>query len=101
VGHNCDIGEGTRIAAQSGFAGSVVVGRGVLVGGQVGVADHVVIGDGARIAAKSGVIGDVAPGAIVAGYPAVERHRWLRGLAELYKLAGGGQTSTTPPRVAS
>ena len=85
VGHNCDIGEGCIVAAQSGFAGSVTLGCGVLVGGQVGVADHVVIGDGARIAAKSGVIGDVPAGAVVAGYPAVPRARWLRALARLYK----------------
>src|SRR6185437_5627665 len=89
VGHNCEIGEGTIIAAQSGLAGSVVIGKNVLIGGQVGIADHLTIGDGAKIAAKSGVIGDVAPGATIAGYPAVERHRWLRGLAELYRLAAG------------
>jgi UDP-3-O-[3-hydroxymyristoyl] glucosamine N-acyltransferase len=85
VAHNCDIGEGSIVAAQSGFAGSVTVGKGVLVGGQVGVADHVTIGDGARIAAKSGVIGDVPAGAVVAGYPAVPRARWLRALARAYR----------------
>jgi UDP-3-O-[3-hydroxymyristoyl] glucosamine N-acyltransferase len=97
VGHNCDIGERTIIAAQTGLAGSVIVGRGVMMGGQVGVADHVVIGDGARVAAKSGVIGDVAAGSTVAGYPAVERHRWLRGLAELYRLAATRTGSGAPP----
>lgn len=96
VAHNCEIGEGTVIAAQSGLAGSVTIGRGVLVGGQVGVADHLVIGDGARIAAKSGVIGDVPAGATVAGYPAVERQRWLRGLAELYRMAASGGARRRP-----
>jgi UDP-3-O-[3-hydroxymyristoyl] glucosamine N-acyltransferase len=86
VGHNVEIGEGTIVAAQSGFAGSVRIGSGVLVGGQVGIADHVHVGDGARIAAKSGVIGDVPPGGVVAGYPAVTRGRWLRALARLYRL---------------
>jgi UDP-3-O-[3-hydroxymyristoyl] glucosamine N-acyltransferase len=85
VAHNCEVGEGTFVAAQSGLAGSVKVGRGVLVGGQVGIADHVTVGDGARIAAKSGVIGDVPTGATVAGYPAVLHARWLRGLGELYR----------------
>jgi UDP-3-O-[3-hydroxymyristoyl] glucosamine N-acyltransferase len=89
VGHNCEIGEGTIVAAQCGFAGSVRVGKGVLVGGQAGIADHITIGDGARIAAKSGVLADVAPGSTVAGYPAVARMRWLRGVAKLYRgLAG-------------
>jgi UDP-3-O-[3-hydroxymyristoyl] glucosamine N-acyltransferase len=96
VAHNCEVGEGTIIAAQSGMAGSVTIGSGVLVGGQVGIADHLRVGDGARIAAKSGVIGDVAAGSTVAGYPAVERHRWLRGLAELYRLASQ-RVSSTPP----
>jgi UDP-3-O-[3-hydroxymyristoyl] glucosamine N-acyltransferase len=91
VGHNCEIGAGTMIAAQTGIAGSVKIGRGVLIGGQVGIADHIVIGDGARIAAKSGVIGDVAPGETVAGYPAVKRMKWLRGLARLYRAEGGNE----------
>jgi UDP-3-O-[3-hydroxymyristoyl] glucosamine N-acyltransferase len=96
VGHNCEIGENTFIAAQTGIAGSVIVGKGVMMGGQVGIADHLRVGDGAKIAAKSGVIGDVPPGATVAGYPAVDRPRWLRGLAELYKFATG-RASGPPP----
>ena len=92
VGHNCDIGEGAMIAAQCGFAGSVRVGKGAQIGGQVGVADHVTIGDGARIAGKSGVIGDVPAGAVVAGYPAVARGRWLRALAHVYRGVSDAQS---------
>ena len=87
LGHNVVIGEHVIVAAQSGFAGSVTVGRGARIGGQVGIADHVTIGAFAKIAAKSGVIGDVPEGAVVAGYPAVPRLRWLRGLATLYRGA--------------
>jgi len=82
VGHNVRIGAGTIVAAQAGFAGSVRIGRGVLVGGQAGVADHAEIGDGARLAGGAGVIGNVPPGVAVAGYPAVERSRWLRSVAK-------------------
>ncbi len=105
VAHNVEVGEGSVLAAQCGLAGSVVIGRGVLLGGQVGVADHVRIGDEARVAAKSGVIGDIPAGATVAGYPAVDRHRWLRGLAELYRLVAKrpsmapGSKSPAPPSV--
>jgi len=86
VGHNVVIGPGTMVAAQSGFAGSVHLGAGVRVGGQVGIADHVTVGDGAQIAAKAGVIGDIPRGATVAGYPAVSRARWLRGIARMLSL---------------
>ena len=98
-GGECDVGPIERAQhIQTGIAGSVVVGRGVMMGGQVGIADHITVGDGAHIAAKSGVIGDVAAGITVAGYPAVERKRWLRGLAELYRLASrrGGSVVGNP-----
>lgn len=82
VGHNVRIGAGSIVAAQAGFAGSARIGAGVLVGGQAGVADHVEVGDGARLAGKAGVIGNVPRGTAVAGYPAVERGRWLRSVAK-------------------
>ena len=83
VAHNVVVGAHTLVAAQAGFAGSVRVGAGSLVGGQAGVADHVTIGQGARLAAKAGVIGDVPPGGVVAGYPAVDKGRWLRAMARI------------------
>jgi len=85
VGHNCEIGEGTFVAAQSGFAGSVTIGKNVQIGGQVGIGDHITVGDGARIAGGSGVIGDVRAGATVSGYPAAARLVWLRAIAKLYR----------------
>jgi UDP-3-O-[3-hydroxymyristoyl] glucosamine N-acyltransferase len=91
VGHNAVVGAGAIIAAQAGLAGSARIGRGVLVGGQAGFADHVEVGDGARVAAKSGVIGDVAAGAVVAGYPAVARERWLRATARALRDAPRGR----------
>jgi len=91
VGHNAVIGPGTLVAAQSGFAGSVRVGAGVRVGGQAGIADHATVGDGAQIAAKAGVIGDIAAKAVVAGYPAVSRVRWLRGMARILRAGRRGK----------
>jgi UDP-3-O-[3-hydroxymyristoyl] glucosamine N-acyltransferase len=83
VGHNVALGAGTMVAAQSGFAGSVRIGAGVRIGGQAGFADHVQVGDGAKVAAKAGVIGDIPNGATVAGYPAVSRARWWKGMARM------------------
>ena len=85
VGHNVMIGQDCLIAAQCGFAGSAVIGDRVMIGGQAGVGDHVRIGDDAKIAGKSGVIGDVPRGAVVAGYPAMPRVKWLRSIARATK----------------
>lgn len=93
VGHNVRLGAGCLVAAQSGFAGSCELGSGVRVGGQSGVADHVRVGDGAQIAAKTGVIRDVPAGEVVAGFPAVARARWLRGVASVF-----GRRSPTAAR---
>jgi UDP-3-O-[3-hydroxymyristoyl] glucosamine N-acyltransferase len=85
VGHNVELGRETVVAAQVGFAGSAKVGSGVRIGGQAGVGDHVRVGDRVSIAAKAGVVTNVPDGATVAGFPAVGRLRWLRGLASLYR----------------
>lgn len=85
VGHNVVIGEDCLVAAQCGFAGSAVIGDRVQIGGQAGIGDHVHVGSDAKIAGKSGVIGDVPEGAVVAGYPAVPRVRWLRGVARMHE----------------
>jgi UDP-3-O-[3-hydroxymyristoyl] glucosamine N-acyltransferase len=88
VGHNVTVGRRVLIAAQAGLAGSTVVEDDAMIGGQAGVADHLRIGRGARAAGKSGVVGDVAAGATVAGYPAVDHRQWLRSMARLAALAG-------------
>ncbi len=55
VGHNCQIGTQTVIAAQTGISGSSVLGSHVVVGGQVGIADHCRLEDGAIAGAQAGI----------------------------------------------
>lgn len=86
IAHGCDVGTGSMLAAQVGLSGSTKVGQFVRMGGQVGCAGHLAIGDGAQVAAQSGVPNDVAPGATVGGYPAVEMHVWRRISAALPRL---------------
>jgi UDP-3-O-[3-hydroxymyristoyl] glucosamine N-acyltransferase len=43
IAHNCDIGENTVIAAQTGVAGSTKIGRNCMIGGQVGIVGHLTI----------------------------------------------------------
>jgi UDP-3-O-[3-hydroxymyristoyl] glucosamine N-acyltransferase len=68
------------------LAGSTEVGKNVILAGQVGVAGHCRIGDGAIATAQTGIPGDVAPGQIVSGYPAIENRQWLRTVAAYNKL---------------
>ena len=70
IGHGSDVGEDTLLCGQVGLAGSSRVGKGVVLAGQVGVAGHLTVGDGAQVMAQSGVSADVAPGAVVGGWPA-------------------------------
>ncbi len=86
VGHASTVGENTLLCAQVGLAGSTHVGRNVTLAGQVGVAGHLTIGDGAIATAQTGIPSDVAPGAIVSGYPAMENRAWLRMVASLQRV---------------
>lgn len=86
VGHGSQVGENTLLCAQVGLAGSTKVGRNVILAGQVGVAGHCTIGDGAIATAQSGIPSDVAAGATVSGYPAIDNRRWLRATAVFNRL---------------
>ena len=86
VGHGSTVGENTLLCSQTGLSGSTTVGKNVILAGQVGVAGHLTIGDGAVATAQSGIPSDVAAGAIVSGYPAVENRAWLRTVAAVNRL---------------
>jgi len=86
IGHGSEVDEESLIAAQSGLAGSTRVGKRVQLGGQVGAAGHLTIGDDARVAAQSGIPNDVAPGATVGGYPAIDAGLWRRVSAAVQRL---------------
>ena len=86
IAHNVIVGPGSILVAQSGIAGSTRLGGGVIVAGQSGLAGHLEIGAGARVAAKSAVFQDVAPGATVAGTPAIPVGVWRRAQAAFARL---------------
>ncbi len=86
IAHNCEIGAGTMIAAQTGIAGSARVGRGTMIGGQVGVNGHIVIGDGVRVGAQGGVMRDTPNGAEVWGTPARPKREAFRAIAAIERL---------------
>lgn len=86
VGHGSTVGENTLLCSQVGLAGSTTVGNNVILAGQVGAAGHLTIGDGAIATAQTGIPSDVAPGAVVSGYPATENRSWLRTVAAVNRL---------------
>ncbi len=78
IGHNVSIGDHTIIVAQTGIAGSARIGAHCVLAGQCGVAGHITIGDGCTAASRAGITADLAPGAVVSGYPAMDHRRWLK-----------------------
>ena len=86
VAHGCEIGEGVAMAAQVGIAGGVTVGNRVILAGQVGVSNQAKIGDGAIATAKTGVHGNIAPGDIVSGSPALPHKVFSQSLCRHWPL---------------
>jgi UDP-3-O-[3-hydroxymyristoyl] glucosamine N-acyltransferase len=91
VGHNCQIGGHTVIAALTGISGSCVFGQRVVIGGQAGFGEHCHLEDGAVIGGQSGVLGGklIRSGQTVWGTPArsldkfKEQYVWYTRLPEL------------------
>jgi UDP-3-O-[3-hydroxymyristoyl] glucosamine N-acyltransferase len=78
IAHGVTIGRNVLMAAQVGIAGSTQVGDDVMFGGQVGVGGHLTIGKGAVAVGQSGVTNSLEPGAMVAGYPAIDGKEWRK-----------------------
>jgi len=83
IGHNCDVGEHSLMAGQSGMAGSTITGRNLVMGGQSACAGHINLADFVTIAGKSGVTKSLEGGKTYAGFPAIEHKTWLRLQAKL------------------
>jgi len=91
IGHNCQIGAHTVIAAQVGLSGSCVFGQHVTVGGQAGFGERCHLQDNAIVGGQSGVLGGkiIRGGEAVWGTPArslakfKEQFAWLGKLPQL------------------
>jgi len=91
IGHNCQVGAYTVMAAQVGFSGSCTIGKNVVIGGQAGFGEHCNLEDGAVIGGQSGILGGktIRSGETVWGTPArslekfKEQYVWYARLPEL------------------
>ncbi len=88
IAHNCELGYGTILVSQVGLAGSSVLGRNVVMGGQSGTKGHIKIGDFVQIAARGGVSKDLEGGKNYAGHPIMELKDWFRMQAKILKTFG-------------
>jgi UDP-3-O-[3-hydroxymyristoyl] glucosamine N-acyltransferase len=92
IAHNCEIGENTAFAAQTGVSGTVKVGKRNRFGGQVGVAGHLNTADDVIVMAKSGLSKSIEKAGIYFGAPAKERltafkiEAAIRHLPEIYSF---------------
>lgn len=79
IGHNCRVGEGTVIAAQTGLSGGMTIGKRCRIGGQVGFTGHFHIADDTTIGGQAGVTKAVKePGKVWRGAPLYEIRQQMR-----------------------
>jgi UDP-3-O-[3-hydroxymyristoyl] glucosamine N-acyltransferase len=79
IGHNCDIGEETVVAALAGFSGGTSIGRNCIIAGQIGTNQHITIGDHVIVTARTGVTKSVESGKMVGGMmPAQDYQQWRK-----------------------
>lgn len=87
IAHNCEVGEHTVIAAQTGIAGSTKIGKRSMIGGQVGIVGHLNLADDVKIAAQSGIASSIKDeGAILQGSPAIDAGKFQRSYVAFKKL---------------
>ena len=81
VAHNCQLADNCVLAAQVGLAGGVELESLVVLGGQVGAANNAKIGKGVQAGSKAGLHGNVPPGSVMMGNPAIPYHTFLKSSA--------------------
>lgn len=86
IGHNCEVGRHTVMAAHGAMAGSSKIGAWCRTGGQVGIAGHLKVGDHVQIGGQTGVIGNIAEGRTLLGSPAMDASSAMRVYAIMNKL---------------
>lgn len=86
IAHNCEIGENTVMAAQTGIAGSTKIGDRAVLGGQVGIGGHIAIGNDVHIGAQSGIISNIKEGSEIMGSPAVPVKQFFKSSIIIPKL---------------
>ncbi len=86
VAHNVQVGEDTLLVAQTGIAGSTVIGKHCIFGGQTASAGHIKVGDNVTLAARGGISNNVEGNQSLAGVPAMPHREWLKATMTIKHL---------------
>jgi UDP-3-O-[3-hydroxymyristoyl] glucosamine N-acyltransferase len=86
IAHNVTVKRHSRIAAQSGVAGSSSIGEWAVLAGQAGVGDHCNIADRVILTAQAGIAGSLEKSGIYSGSPARPMNEHYRVLAYQNRL---------------
>ncbi len=86
IAHNCDVGDHTVMAAQTGIAGSSKIGKNCQFAGQAGMAGHLKVGDNIVIGAQAGVLKDIEKPGAYWGTPAINVKDQIRAVSVFKNL---------------
>jgi UDP-3-O-[3-hydroxymyristoyl] glucosamine N-acyltransferase len=86
IGHNVELGEDCILVAQTGIAGSTVIGNHCTFGGQSATNGHIRIGDNLTVGSRGGVTSSIDGNQVVSGVPAMPHRDWLKASMTFPKL---------------
>jgi UDP-3-O-[3-hydroxymyristoyl] glucosamine N-acyltransferase len=87
IGHNCQIGDHTAMAACVGVAGSTKIGKRCTLAGAAMTAGHLTLADDVHISGATAVTSNIhKPGRYTGVYPYTEHSSWQRNAAVLPQL---------------
>lgn len=88
IGHNCQIGDHTAMAACVGVAGSTKIGARCIIGGAAMFSGHITIADDVQVSGGTAITMDIeAAGRYTGVLPAVSHAKWQRNAAVMGQLA--------------
>jgi len=87
IAHNCRIGAHTAIAACAGIAGSAILGKRCIVGGQAGIMGHITLCDDVVVMGDTFISRSIdKPGVYSSALPSEEAGVWRRIVGRIKRL---------------
>lgn len=88
IGHNCQIGPHSVIAATAAIAGSVTLGEHCIIGGAGMIAGHLTLAPGTTVSGGSLVMKSITQGGVYTSVFPLDTHdEWMRNAAHIRRLA--------------